>query len=101
MAAVEQESLFLAFINEYLKHKTIPLKSELFKLHKIIGTDGYCKEILYDNNKIKFKCLDSLYLPFVLRMFNGEEVTDLDRVFYHNGLLAQFIEVPEIKLDIE
>ena len=101
MAAGEQESLFLAFINEYLKHKTIPLKTELFKLHKIKGTDGYCKGILCDNNKIKFKCLDSLYLPFVLRMFNGEEVTESDKVFYHNGLLAQFIEVPEVKIDVE
>ena len=47
---------------------------------------------------VKFNCLDGLYLPFVLRLFNGEEVTESDKVFYHNGLLAKFIEVPRIEV---
>ncbi len=87
-------------IKEYKKSLTIPLKVEFFTLIKIKGTDGYCK-FIYSNfclSKIKFKCLDSLYLPFVIRHFNGEEVQDSDKVFYHNGLLAQFIEVPEIEV---
>ena len=79
-------------------HVTIPLKVELFILHKIKGIDGYYKEFPLDDNNIKFKCLDSLYLPFVIRYFSGEEVTESDKVFYHNGLLAQFIEVPEIEV---
>ena len=78
----------------------IPVKVELFTLHKINGTSGYYKEIIKANGEtdIKFKCLDSLYLPFVIRYFLGEEITDSDKVFYHNGLLAQFIEVPEIEV---
>lgn len=79
---------------------TIPLKVELFTLHKINGTNGYYKEIFKVNGQkeIKFKCLDNLYLPFVLRHFLGEEVTDSDKVFYHEGLLAQFVEVPKIEV---
>lgn len=77
-----------------------PLKVELFYLHKINGTDGYYKEIVKDikERSFEFKCLDNYMLPFVIRSFLGEEVTDSDKVFYHKGLLAQFIEVPKIEV---
>lgn len=78
-----------------------PLKVELFYLHRINGTNGYYKEIIKDIEKrsIEFKCLDNYMLPFVLRHFLGEEVTDSDKLFYHEGLLAQFIEVPKIEVN--
>lgn len=47
----------------------------------------------------RFMCLDNYMLPFVIRNFLGEEITDSDKVFYHEGLLAKFIEVPKIKVD--
>lgn len=88
-------------------HSTVPFRVELFKLHKINGANGYYKEIRKYSNGIKkddevrfdFKCLDSFVMPFVLRKFLGEEVTENDKVFYNNGLLAKFIEVPEIEVD--
>lgn len=82
------------------KESDIPLKVELFKLHKINGTDGYYKEIYkgISETEIEFKCLDNYILPFVLRHFLKEEVTEYDKVFYHEGLLANFIEVPEIEV---
>lgn len=88
-------------IKENLKHTSTPLKIEHFKLHKIEGIHGYYKEIFKDNGEteIKFKCVDSLYMPFVIRKFLWQEVQENDKVFYYNGLLAKFIEVPEIKLD--
>lgn len=81
----------------------IPLKVEFFTLHKIENTDGYYKEIINEDGskRIEFKCLDNFMLPFVIRKFLGEEVTDSDKMFYHNGLLAQFIEVPEIEVKID
>ena len=90
-------------IEDNLKHKTIPLKVELFTLNKIKGTNGYCKAIykLKVETRIKFKCLDSLYLPFVIKHFIGEEVQDNDKVFYHQGLLAKFIEVPRIEVGLD
>lgn len=93
--------VFVECIDNILKDKIdIPLKVELFTLHKINNTDGYYKEILKENGEkyIEFKCLDNYVLPFVIRSFLGEEITDSDKVFYHEGLLAQFIEVPEIKI---
>lgn len=80
----------------------LPVRVELFTLNKINGTDGYYKEILAENgcNNIEFKCLDNYMLPFVLRKFDGEEITENDKVFYHEGLLSKFIEIPEVEVKI-
>lgn len=81
----------------------IPFRIELFYLHKITGTDGYYKEIVKNiiEREYEFKCLNNYTLPFVLRKFNGEEITENDKAFYHEGLLSKFMEVPnmEVKLN--
>ena len=81
---------------------TVPLKAEVFALHKINGTEGYYKEIIDKDGKvdIEFKCLDSNMLPFVIRKFCEEEVTENDKVFYHKGLLAKYFETPEIEVNL-
>lgn len=98
----KQERIVFAIRNG-MKDMPVPLKTELFVLHKVVGTDGYYKEIIDENGnvEIEFKCLDNFALPFVLRKFLGEDVTENDRVFYHEGLLAKFIEVPRIEVNID
>lgn len=83
-----------------MKAMAIPLKVELFTLHKIRGTEGYYKEITKKNGEkeFAFKCLNSDMAPFAFRSFLGEQIMDSDRVFYHNGILAQYIEVPQIEV---
>lgn len=78
----------------------IPFRIELFYLHKITGTDGYYKELVKNiiEKEYEFKCLNNYMMPFVFRKFNSEDITENDRVFYHEGLLSKFIEVPEIKI---
>lgn len=80
----------------------LPVRVELFTLNKINGIDGYYKEIFADNgqNNIEFKCLDNYMLPFVIRKFVGEEITENDKVFYHEGLLSKFIETPKIEVSV-
>lgn len=75
-----------------------PFRIELFYLRKITGTNGYYKEIVKNiiEREYEFKCLNNYTLPFVLRKFNEEEITENDKVFYHEGLLSKFIEIPEI-----
>lgn len=84
------------------KNFDIPFRVELFTLHKIYGTDGYCKEIYNKNGQTTFdlKGLDSFTVPFVLRYLAGEDITENDKVFIYEGKLSKFIEVPEVKLDI-
>lgn len=99
----KSRQVLLAFnIEQYLKDASPKFKVELFTLYKIHGTDGYYKEILNENGEkdIEFKCLDNYMMPFVIRHFLGEEVTDSDKAFYHEGLLAQFIEVPKIEVNL-
>lgn len=99
----ESEQNLLAFkIEQGLKGISIPFKVELFTLFKIHGTDGYYKEIVNTDGEkdIEFKCLDNYMMPFVIRHFLREEITDSDRVFYHEGLLSQFIEVPKIEVGL-
>lgn len=85
-------------VNAYFN---IPFRIELFYLHKISGTDGYLKEIVKNiiERKYEFKCLNNYVFPFVLRKFNGEEITENDKAFYHEGLLSKFIEIPEISFE--
>lgn len=95
----EKEQKLIQFQVEIsMNNMRIPLKVEMFTLHKINGTDGYYKDIFATDrkNSIEFKCLDNYMLPFVLRKFIGEETTESDKVFYHEGLLAKFIETPEV-----
>nr|DAQ99702.1 MAG TPA: hypothetical protein [Caudoviricetes sp.] len=90
-------------IKERLNSKSkIPFRVELFSLYKISGTDGYYKKIYQDDREynIEFKCLDNYMMPFVLRYFLGQEVTESDRAFYHEGLLSKFIETPKIEVNL-
>lgn len=99
----KSRQVLLAFnIEQYLKDVSPKFKVELFALYKIHGTDGYYKEIVNNDGEkdIEFKCLDNYMMPFVIRHFLGEEITDSDRVFYHEGLLSQFIEVPKIEVNL-
>lgn len=99
MSKSEQKSIAVQIENG-MKDTPVPLKTEVFVLHKIVGTDGYYKEVLKENGRteIDFKCLDNYTLPFVLRKFLGEDITESDKVFYHEGLLAKFIEIPQIEI---
>ena len=96
-------NLLKSFIDALLNLCPIPFNVELFSLHKIEGTDGYCKKIYKDSGEydIKLKCLDDHIAPFVMRYLLGEKITENDRVFYHKGMLAKFIEDPEIHINFE
>ena len=84
------------------EHFEFPLKTELFYLHKVNGTQGYCKEIVENlvDRSFQFKCLDGYMLPFVMRYMLNEDVTENDKVFIHEGKLAKFIETPEIEVNL-
>lgn len=78
-------------------------KVEIFTLHKVNGTNGYYKKIYKTDGEydIEFKCLDNYMFPFVMRKVLGEKISDSDKVFYHEGLLARFLEVPEIEVNVD
>lgn len=93
----EQRELLKFQIEYNSKDLSVPVKVKMFTLYQIRGTDGYYKN---GEDYIELKCLDNYMLPFVLRKFNEEEITESDKVFYHEGLLAKFIEIPEIEVSV-
>ncbi len=97
----EQERI-ASEIDNGMNDMQVPLKTELFVLHKIVGTNEYYKEILKENGsvEIEFKSLDNYVLPFVFRKFLGEEITENDKVFLNEGLIAKFIEIPQIEVGV-
>ena len=84
------------------EHFEFPLKTELFYLHKVNGTQGYCKEIVENlvDRSFQFKCLDIYMLPFVMRYMFNEDITENDKVFIHEGMLAKYIEIPKIEVSL-
>lgn len=91
---MEVQERLAAYVSEIMVRLHVPLKTELFVLHAVSGTGGFYKET--SDGKIELKCMDSYMLPFVIRRFKGEDITESDKVFYEHGMLAKFIEVPEI-----
>ena len=82
------------------------MSTEAFSLYKIYGygVDGYIKNVYSTDNagrSIKVKCVDKDMMAFVARYLLKEPVTDFDKTFYYNGLLAKFEQVPEIATDLK
>ncbi|PLS18895.1 hypothetical protein CVD28_00400 [Bacillus sp. M6-12] len=61
-----------------------------FKKGEEVFEEFYLKD--FENGQVEFKGVSSLYYPMVLRAYYGEEVTNSDLTFFHEGYLAQFTE---------
>lgn len=80
------------------KLENINIRSEVFKLHKIEGIDGYIKEFLEKEKGIDIKGVNSINMPFVLRALNCEEITENDTVFLYEGQLAKLLKPTKITI---
>lgn len=94
----ETEEMILKTI-EYLD---IPLKFEKFKLGVIAEANkklsdnnilAYIKLHLYEDKqgKMEVKCVNPLNMPFVYKKIRGENITENDKIFVHEGKLAKLI----------
>ena len=78
------------------EEKDFKLHYEDYALAKIPNTDYYVKHL--DTGEIKFKCVNNLFYPFIIRAYNNEEIQESDLVFHHEGYLSKFIEIPKIEV---
>jgi hypothetical protein len=67
------------------------VKMEEFVLERA-AIYGYTKSDLNDLSKVTFKCFDAETFHQHIKMYHDKEVVDDDLVFYHNGVLARFLE---------
>ena len=79
--------------------ENVPLKIEKYTLAKIDGTQAYLKcheaiPLIEQARGMIPKCVNSLDAPFVYRLLRGEDFREEDKVFFHEGKLAKFMEFP-------
>jgi hypothetical protein len=67
------------------------VKFEEFYLDELYQ-GGYQKVDMNNLDKIIFKCVDAETFHQHVKRYFDEEITDNDLVFYHNGVLARFLE---------
>lgn len=89
------------FIDFTLRHKN-ELRYEEFRLDQELNGIGWNKMIYHPipNTKLyfdKYKCVDAINYPFILRHALREPAQWEDKVFYHEGRLAMLLEEPKIK----
>lgn len=74
------------------------LKIEEYTLYALKGTEGYIKDF-YGKDIMRMpqlKCVNSLNVPFITEYLLNRSISRNDKLFYHEGLLAELIEVPQI-----
>lgn len=85
----------IEFCNSFTE---FPIKTEYFKLGKIVNTNAYIKESIF-NGSYSLKCVNALEAPFIYRFLNDNGAyKDSDLVFIHEGKLAKFLECPKLKI---
>ena len=75
-----------AYVKEFLdvsKVKAAKCDDKVFEIEKVMPKSNY-----------EFKCVNSLDLPFILKKYLGEEVTENDKIFQIEGKLAKLIDIP-------
>lgn len=94
-ANMQKDYALLKTLIEDLQNENINARVDLFQLLSLGGVNGFIKKHVNDN-KIDFKCIDSLYLPYVIKKINNERVQEEDLMFYHDNILVKMVNEPNI-----
>lgn len=81
---------------EKINTEGIIARVDLFQLFEIEGVTGFIKKHIIDN-KIEFKCVDAMFLPYIIKKVNNQTVLPEDLMFYHDKYLVQLVQPPNIK----
>lgn len=68
----------------------IELNSNVFSLRQLKPYPYYVKEY-YNEKRVEFKAVPSLFMPQVIKHYFGRSIEDYDLFFYHEGQIAKFI----------
>ena len=97
------DSKFQEMLNraiDTVKADGINVRHEYFHLYRIKSTNGgYMRKYEFEtaHKGVDFKCVEADEMPFVVRSYKGETVSDLDMVFIYNGKLAKLLDAPKIE----
>lgn len=96
-ANMQKDYSLLKDLIENLKKENITARVDLFQLLSLGGVNGFMKKHV-NENKIDFKCIDSLYLPYVIKKINNEPIQEEDLMFYHDNILVKMVNEPNITI---
>lgn len=94
--AIKEDAELVSNILGIAKSMDFKIRVEQYKLVKIDGMDGYFK--IFKDGSYKLKCANSLTIPFIIRKITNTDVTELDKVFIHEGFQCKFIDTPHIEV---
>jgi hypothetical protein len=80
-------------VEEYGNSNNIKIKNEEYLVYQIPNTEFYVQ--YFDDESYKFKCVPALFYPIIVKQFKGLFVDDEDLIYYHEGYLSKFIEIPK------
>lgn len=92
-------SSYISAAVEHAKSNNINVRADYFKLYRIKGTSGYMRKYEFEtaHKGFDFKCVESDEMPFVIRAYKKEPITESDMVFVYNGRLAKLLEAPKVE----
>lgn len=89
----------LSAINSIIDDLGLPVKVELFELHKLSGSAGYFKEVFVEGHReLRLIGVESYLVPFAIRGIKMELPEPEDDFFMLKGKLAKFIETPYVSI---
>ena len=80
-------------IKDSLEHHVVGwmVRMEEFFLEPLANY-GYLKVNMHNHDDVTFKCVDAECFHQHAKLYKDETITENDLVFYHNGILARFLE---------
>ena len=91
VTSCEDSEVILSSLNKVIEAQDVPFHVSLFKLQKLYNV-GYLRK--FNDGTYDIKGVDMNYVPMVVRLLNGQAITDDDMVFMNNKVLCKYLECP-------
>lgn len=82
----------LKVMETYEKTLNVVIHKNIYTM-EVIPNSEFCIQH-FENGKKKLKNVPALFYPFVVKHLLKQEITEDDKVFFHEGHKAKFIDVP-------
>jgi hypothetical protein len=93
---IEEVNIILQKLYKIAIKYDFKIHHEIYELRKISNSDIYVKYL--NDNSVDFKCVNPLFYPILIRQYQHDKIQGNDLIFYHEGYLSKFIEIPKIEV---
>ncbi len=90
-----EDTVISKIVSKMKQEHGFDVRVERFIVGYLPDVDGYLKIFPGTPHRREFKCVNSLFMPILLRYWYGEGVREEDLMFLHDGLLSKLVEYPK------